>query len=1118
MAAAAAALLEKELQQSLVTSEDDAEYEEDDEMPTDIVEENADAHAANNQLHDDMMGDYQHVEETLGNGIECDEDMLFDEDAEGEPDDEIAPSYESDSDEEEHVEEEEDEEEGTEEEDEGVGAVKIQPGIRNDDEDEEVLSITEDEEDESAVSVVSAGDVDLESKISSDAEAEEGRWDPAAADDDEDEPANPNRCIFCQQDEESDPSEVFELYLACDVCGDNAHRQCARNADALNSDEEAEHWICPECVTNNLVPDAVEPELSTDVGSESPKLSRDRLPGDLLPSYRGTIKPDSHSVFSQLITPDDPMDGSRLLRKRKMSSVETEAESTSPGKRRARDKAVSVTPDTLLPMPDEETGAVFTKAPTTDGNVKTEAPSSRPSRSLRPKPLPKHAPVAILEKSATSLKIKFHLDSTELQNILLRAPKPKKRRPVPSTRSTATAAELAQAPVSTLVPSIAPSIYFQPFYSLHDKEVDELKSKPYGGILTDAEADTTLTLPKPEHRRQFDEARQKAEEEWKIRVAKAAEIAAASGIKKPKKVSGPASQIEYIEFGQYQIDIWYAAPYPEEYSRNKELFICEFCLKYMESDIVAWRHKTKCHHKHPPGDEIYRDGKIMIFEVDGRKNPLYCQNLCLLAKLFLGSKTLYYDVEPFLFYVMTEYDEYGCHFVGYFSKEKRPSSLNNVSCILILPIHQRKGYGHLLIDFSYLLTRVERKTGSPEKPLSDMGLVSYRNYWRLILCYYLKDYRSGDELPSIRSMSDELGLTPDDVISALDALGALLRDPTTGTYAFKLKTDYYKEVIKLHESKGYATLNPKGLIWTPYIMGRGSAPTFDHAPPLNGMGHRDAEGEGTQSLVSNGEHDIDTFMSDTAGITQSIDQLTTQANGDSSAPTINVTAKKEPKKPSYFEDAALIPVTRFEVFPPAPGTRKSVLSRPSASRSSTASRQKFSMSSAVTPTRPRPRARASTGSSRRSSITRPSISARKKSGGTGRGPGRWPKGTTKKDFGDAESGPGLPPALVNNRSRLGNEVLLGEEEDDDEEDNEEGEAEGIEPENENAILFDKPKARPRPRRDRSGRFGLGKPPLDSNGKAISSASGVLTESGDTEMNGVSMGGDEMDIDAEGEDE
>jgi hypothetical protein len=28
--------------------------------------------------------------------------------------------------------------------------------------------------------------------------------------------------------------------------------------------------------------------------------------------------------------------------------------------------------------------------------------------------------------------------------------------------------------------------------------------------------------------------------------------------------------------------------------------------------------------------------------------------LCLLSKLFLDHKTLYYDVDPFLFYVMTE--------------------------------------------------------------------------------------------------------------------------------------------------------------------------------------------------------------------------------------------------------------------------------------------------------------------------------------------------------------------------------------------------------------------------------------------------------------------------------
>ena len=52
----------------------------------------------------------------------------------------------------------------------------------------------------------------------------------------------------------------------------------------------------------------------------------------------------------------------------------------------------------------------------------------------------------------------------------------------------------------------------------------------------------------------------------------------------------------------------------------------------------------------------------------------YAQNLCLIAKLFLDHKTLYYDTDPFLFYVMTEYDQFGFHMVGYFSKVHLPCS------------------------------------------------------------------------------------------------------------------------------------------------------------------------------------------------------------------------------------------------------------------------------------------------------------------------------------------------------------------------------------------------------------------------------------------------------------
>jgi len=68
--------------------------------------------------------------------------------------------------------------------------------------------------------------------------------------------------------------------------------------------------------------------------------------------------------------------------------------------------------------------------------------------------------------------------------------------------------------------------------------------------------------------------------------------------------------------------------------------------------------------------------------------------------MFLDHKSLFYDVEPFLFYVITESDSIGARFVGYFSKEKQSPKDYNVSCIMTLPVRQRRGWGNLLIDFS----------------------------------------------------------------------------------------------------------------------------------------------------------------------------------------------------------------------------------------------------------------------------------------------------------------------------------------------------------------------------------------------------------------------------------
>ena len=284
---------------------------------------------------------------------------------------------------------------------------------------------------------------------------------------------------------------------------------------------------------------------------------------------------------------------------------------------------------------------------------------------------------------------------------------------------------------------------------------------------------------------------------------------------------------------------------------------------------------------------------------------------------------------------MTENDDFGCHFVGYFSKEKRPSSQNNVSCILVLPIHQRRGFGNFLIDFSYLLSRVEGKTGSPEKPLSDMGLVTYRSYWRLIMCHQLVDQQGN---LSINELSERTGMTADDVICALEGLRALVRDPITKSYALRLDYGYMRKYISNYEAKGYVSLNEDALMWVPYVMGRDNQ-HYETAAPLRTVAQRD-EGddaepeEGIQQAAAQadaamsgaetaskqastpGEQDLPTPF---PPLSAQESAHTTAAGSKATTPKITATTPFVEVGGSD-EETESIPATRFEIWPPVPGT------------------------------------------------------------------------------------------------------------------------------------------------------------------------------------------------------
>ena len=282
------------------------------------------------------------------------------------------------------------------------------------------------------------------------------------------------------------------------------------------------------------------------------------------------------------------------------------------------------------------------------------------------------------------------------------------------------------------------------------------------------------------------------------------------------------------------IDTWYFSPLPSEYWAEGDyldtLYICEFCLKFFRRKSESLHHASKCRLRNPPGDEVYRgDDGIGMWELDGSKEKAYCQNLSYIAKMFLDHKTLWYDVDLFLYYVMTERDQYGHHVVGYYSKEKSSELGYNLACILTLPSHQRKGYGRFLIEFSYELSKIEKKAGHPEKPLSDLGLISYRSYWSSVLLALLledaKIVRSSEV--SILRLVQETSIRADDIISTLQHLGMIRY--VNGAHVIVVEREWAEKKLAALNKPGPRVTRTK-IHWAPLRI---------IPPPVDGKKKRD---------------------------------------------------------------------------------------------------------------------------------------------------------------------------------------------------------------------------------------------------------------------------------------
>ncbi|KAM6306517.1 histone acetyltransferase KAT6B isoform 6-T6 [Aegotheles albertisi] len=147
--------------------------------------------------------------------------------------------------------------------------------------------------------------------------------------------------------------------------------------------------------------------------------------------------------------------------------------------------------------------------------------------------------------------------------------------------------------------------------------------------------------------------------------------------------------------------------------------------------------------------------------------------------------------------------------------EKLCQQKYNVSCIMIMPQYQRQGFGRFLIDFSYLLSRREGQAGSPEKPLSDLGRLSYLAYWKSVILEYLNCHH--EKQISIKGMSRATGMCPHDIATTLqqhsmidkreDRFVIIRREKLISSHMEKLKAN-----PRINE------VDPESLRWTPLLV------------------------------------------------------------------------------------------------------------------------------------------------------------------------------------------------------------------------------------------------------------------------------------------------------------
>ncbi|KFY67284.1 hypothetical protein V496_01654 [Pseudogymnoascus sp. VKM F-4515 (FW-2607)] len=275
-----------------------------------------------------------------------------------------------------------------------------------------------------------------------------------------------------------------------------------------------------------------------------------------------------------------------------------------------------------------------------------------------------------------------------------------------------------------------------------------------------------------------------------------------SSTSKPSAAPAPTLErnVDNVVLGDILFRAWYPSRHVkeivgrevvEEKEMLERLYVCKHCFKYSK-ELMGWvGHGKACERRRGgaapmvPGRKIYSHGNSgwSVWEVDGEVDSLYCQNLCLFAKLFLDNKSVFFDVTGFIYLLLvhtnpTTGEE---QVIGFFSKEKMSWDNNNLACILVFPPWQHKGLGSLLIAVSYEISRREKIIGGPEKPISDLGKMSYIKYWSGEVARYLLDVgdmeKKKTKVVSLDDISAGTWICVEDCLTALKHMNIAVAAP-----------------------------------------------------------------------------------------------------------------------------------------------------------------------------------------------------------------------------------------------------------------------------------------------------------------------------------------------------